>query len=84
MDSVSLGKMTKRRTGQKAESEKVRFRSLEGREIEGWLSKDNLEWKVSKRILGKQCQKKKTMRNKERTSYQSGWHNMGSDCDALI
>ena len=62
----------------KAESEKVRFRSLEGREIGCLLSKDTLEWKVSKRLLGKQHQKKKTMRNKERTNHQSGWHNMGS------
>ena len=62
----------------KAESEKVRFRSLEGREIGCLLSKDTLEWKVNKRLLGKQHQKKKTMRNKERTNHQSGWHNMGS------
>ena len=43
----------KRKSSQKAESEKVRFRSLEGREIRGQFSKDTLEWKVSKRLLGK-------------------------------
>ena len=78
-----LGKMTKRRTGQKAESEKVRFRSLEGREIGGQPSKDTPEWKVSKKILGKQHQKKKTMRNKERTSRQRGWHNVGSSTQGV-
>ena len=62
----------------KAKSEKVRFRSLEGREIRCLLLKDTLEWKVSKRLLGKQHQKKRTMRNKEMTNHQSGWHNMGS------
>ena len=73
----SPGKNDKNKDSQKAESKKVRFRSLEGREIGGQLFKDTPEWKVSKRLLGKQHQKKKTMRNKERTSHQSGWHNMG-------
>ena len=41
----------------KAESEKVRFRSLEGREITGQLSMDTPEQKVSKRLLGKKHQK---------------------------
>ena len=65
----SPGKNDKNKYSQKAESKKVRFRSLEGREIGGQLFKDTLEWKVSKRLLGKQHQKKKTMRNKERTSH---------------
>ena len=56
----------------------MRFRSLEGREFGGQLSKDALEWKVSKRLLEKKHQKKKIMRNKEGTSHQSGWHSMGS------
>ena len=64
--------------GQKAESKKVSHRSLEGRKIGGQLPRDTLEQKVSKRLLGKKHQKKKTMRNKEGTSHQSCWHNMGS------
>ena len=32
---------------------------------------------VSKRLLGKKYQKKKIMKNKERTGHQSYWHNMG-------
>ena len=41
--------------------------------------KDALEWKVSKRFLGKKKkhQKKKTIRNKKETSHQSGWYSMG-------
>ena len=74
----SPGKNDKKKDSQKAESEKVRFRSLKGREIGGQLSEDTPKWKVNKRLLGKQHQKKKTMRNKERTNHQSGWHNMGS------
>ena len=77
MESAHSGKMKKRKGSQKAEFEKVRCRSLEGREIRGQLSKDTLEWKVSKRLLGKKYQKKKIMRNKERTGHQSYWHNMG-------
>ena len=49
----SLGKNDKRKNSQKAESENVRFRSFEGREIRGQLSKDIPERKVSKRLLGK-------------------------------
>ena len=63
---------------QKAKSEKVRCRSLERREVRGQLFKDIPERKVSKRLLGKKHQKKKTMRNKEGTSHQSCWQNMGS------
>ena len=74
----SLRKNDKRKDNQKAESENVRFRSLNGREIRGQLFKDTPERKVSKRLLGKKHQKKKTIRNKEGTSYQSCWHNMGS------
>ena len=64
-----LRKNDKGKNNKKAESEKVRFRSLEGREFGGQLSKDTLEWKVNKRLLGKKHQKKKTMRNKEGTSH---------------
>ena len=82
MDSAHLGKMTKRITAKKLSLRKVRIISLEGRKIGGQPSKDTLEWKVNKKLLGKQHQKKKkkkkTMRNKEKTSHQSGWHNMGS------
>ena len=53
MDSGHLGKMKKKKDGQKAEFEKVRFRSLEGREIGGQPFKDTPEWKVSKNLLGK-------------------------------
>ena len=55
----SLGKNDKRKNSQKAESENVRFRSFEGREIRGQLSKDTPERKVSKRLLGKKHQNKK-------------------------
>ena len=55
----------------------MRCSSLERREIKGQLSRDTPEWKVSKRLLGKKHQKKKIMRNKEGTSHQSCWHNMG-------
>ena len=74
----SLRKNDKRKGSQKAKSENVRFRSLEGREIKGQLSRDTLERKVSKRLLGKKHQKKTIMRNKEGTSHQSCWHNIGS------
>ena len=77
MDSGHLGQNDKKEGQPKAESENVRFRSLKGREIKGQLSRDTLEWKVSKKLLRKQHQKKKTMRNKERTSHQNGWHNVG-------
>ena len=77
MDSVHLGKMTKRRTAKKPSLKKVRIRSLEGRDIGGQPPEDTLEWKVSKKLLEKQQEKKKTMRNKEKTSHQSGWHNVG-------
>ena len=78
MELAHSGKKDKRKDSQKAESKKVRFRSLEGREIRGQLPKNNLEWKVSKRLLGKMHQKKKTIGNKEGTSHQSCCHNMGS------
>ena len=78
MDSTHLGKMTKRRTAKKLSLKRVRIRSLEGREIGGQPSKDIPKWKASKKLLGKQHQKKKIMRNKEMTSHQSGWHNVGS------
>ena len=55
----SLGKNDKRKNSQKAKSENVRFRSFEGREIRGQLSKDTPERKVSKRLLGKKHQNKK-------------------------
>ena len=67
----SLRKNDKRKDNQKAESENVRFRSLNGREIRGQLFKDTPKWKVSKKLLGKKHQKKKIMRNKEGTSHQS-------------
>ena len=73
----SLRKNDKRKGSQKAKSENVRGRSLEGKEIRGQLSKDTPEQKVSKRFLGKKHQKKKIMRNKEGTSHQSCWHNIG-------
>ena len=69
MDSAHLGKMTKRMTAKKPSLKKVKIRSLEGREIGGQPFKDSPEWKVSKKLLGKQHQKKKTMRKKERTSH---------------
>ena len=69
MDSAHLGKMTKRRIAKKLSLKKVKIRSLEGRETGGQPSKDTPEWKVSKKLLGKQHQKKKTIRKKERTSY---------------
>ena len=75
MESAHLRKMTK---GKKVESENVRCRRLEGREIRGQLSRDTLEWKVSKRLLGKKQQNEKIMRNKEGTSHQNCWHNIGS------
>ena len=59
MDSAHLGKMTKRITAKKLSLRKVRIRSLEGRKIGGQPSKDTLEWKVNKKLLGKQHQKKK-------------------------
>ena len=77
-DSAHLGKMTKIRTAKKLSLKRVRIRSLEGREIGGQPSKDIPEWKASKKLLGKQHQKKKIMRNKEMTSHQNGWHNVGS------
>ena len=74
----SPGKNNKKKDSKKAEFEKIKFRSLEGREIRGQPSKDTSEWKVSKKLLGKQHQKKKIMRNKEMTIHQSGWRNRGS------
>ena len=47
------GKNDKKNDSQKAKSKKVRFKSLEGREIGGQPSKDTLKWKVSKKLLGK-------------------------------
>ena len=76
MDSAHLGKMTKEGQPKKLSLKKVRIRSLEGREIKCQPFKDTQEWKVSKKHLGKQQQKKKTMRNKEMINYQSGWHNV--------
>ena len=73
----SLRKNDKRKGIQKAEFEKIRFRSLKGREIIGQPSRDTLERKVNKRLFGKKHQKKKIMRNKEGTSHQSCWHNIG-------
>ena len=61
----------------KAESENVRFRSLEKRRTKGQLSEDTLEWKISKRLLGKKHQKEKIMRNEEGSSHQCCWHNTG-------
>ena len=68
MESAHLRKMTK---GKKVESKNVRRRSLEGREIRGQLSRDTLEWKVNKRLLGKKQQNEKIMRNKKGTSHQN-------------
>ena len=62
----------------KADSKKVRFRSLEGRRTKSQFSEDTPERKVSKRLLGKKHQKKKIMRNEEETSHQYCWHNIGS------
>ena len=70
--------MTKRRTAKKLSLKRVKIRSFEGREIGGQPSKETPEWKVIKKLLGKQHQKKKTMRNKEKTSHQSSWHNVSS------
>ena len=53
----SPGKNDSKERQPKAESEKVRFRSLEGREITSQLSMDTPEQKVSKRLLGKKHQK---------------------------
>ena len=78
MDLAHLGKMTKRRIAQKLSMKMVRIRSLKGRKIGGQPSKDTPEWKVSKKLFGKYHQKKKTIRNKEMTNYQSGRHNVGS------
>ena len=57
----SLRKNDKGKNNQKTESEKVRFRSLEGREFGGQLSKDALEWKVSKRLLEKKSTKRRKL-----------------------
>ena len=54
------------------------MRDLEGRRTKSQLFKDTPEWKVSKRLLGKKHQKEKIMRNKEGTSHQCCWHNIGS------
>ena len=78
MESAYLGKMTKGKAAKKLSLKKVRFRSLKGRKIRGQLSRDTPEWKVNKRLLGKKYQKKTIMRNKEGTSHQSCWHNIGS------
>ena len=69
MDLAHLGKMSKEGLPKKLSLKKVRIKSLEGREIEGQPFKDALEWKVSKKLLGKQHQKKKNMRNKEMTNH---------------
>ena len=69
MDLAHLGKMSKEGLPKKLSLKKVRIKSLEGREIEGQPFKDTLEWKVSKKLLGKQHQKKKNMRNKEMTNH---------------
>ena len=62
MESAHSGKMTKGKVAEKAESEKMRCRSLEGREIRYQLSRDTPERKVSKKLLRKRYQKKKIMR----------------------
>ena len=62
----------------KVEFENVGSRSLERRRIKGQLFKDTTEQKVNKRFLRKKLQKKKIMRNKEGTSHQCCWHNIGS------
>ena len=57
MESAHSGKMKKRKGSQKAKSEKVRCKNLEGREIGGQLFKDTPKRKVNKRLLGKKAQK---------------------------
>ena len=61
-ESAHSRKMTKGKVAKKAESEKVRCRSLERREIRSQLSRDTLGRKVRNELLGKRHQKKKTMR----------------------
>ena len=43
----------------------------------GQLPKDTSEWKVSKGLLGRQHQRDRIMRNKERTNPLSDWHSTG-------
>ena len=57
MESAHSGKMTKGKATKKLSLKKVR--SLEGREIRGQLFRYTPELKVSKRLLGKEHQKKK-------------------------
>ena len=76
MDSAHLGKMTKRITAKKLSLRKVRIRSLEGRKIGGQPSKDTLEWKVNKKLLGKQHQKKKKEKEK---NYEKQGKNKSSE-----
>ena len=57
-----MRKMTKGKVAEKVEFEKIRCRSLEGREIRSQFSRDTPERKVNKKLLRKMHQKKKTMR----------------------
>ena len=73
MDSAHLGKMTKRKDGQKLTQKGVR--GFEEREIK---NKHTLEWKVSHGFLKKQYQKEEIMRNRERLNLLGDGHKMGS------
>ena len=72
----SLGKNDKGKRSQKLRLKKVRGR--EGRRTKSQLFRDTPEWKVSRRLLVKKYQKEKIMTNKEGTSHQCCWHNIGS------
>ena len=62
MESAHSRKMTKGKVAKKVEFEKIRCRSLEGKEIRSQFSRDIPERKVNKKLLRKMHQKKKTMR----------------------
>ena len=73
MDSAHLGKMTKRKDGQKLNQKGVR--GFEEREIK---NKHTPEWKVSHGLSKKQHKNEEIMRNRERLNLLGDGHKMGS------
>ena len=73
MDSTHLGKMKKRKDGQKLNLKGVR--GFEEREIK---NKHTPEWKVSHGLSKKQHQKKEIRRNRERLNLLGDGHKTGS------
>ena len=73
MDFAHLGKMTKRKDGQKLNKKGVKgFKECE------IMNKHTPEWKVSHGLSKKQHQKEEIMRNRERLNLLGDGHKMSS------